>query len=277
MTKFFVLFKREVGSFFCSPIAYVVLFFFLLVTGFNFHLTVSLLTRGPTETTLLEAFFNSVLFWITFLLIFPLITMRSFSEEFRSGTIETLMTAPVGDWQVVLSKYFACLLFYCVLWAPSALYFRIFEVTAKTSAASSPGAYAGAYLALLLMGVFYISIGCFTSVVTRNQIIAAVMCFAATMLLLFLGLLSFVTLNITPELRDFLGYFSAVEHMSEFSKGVLDSRPIVYYLTMTALFLTLTHHVFQSRKWKSVPDRLQRLDAGRRRRRHYPAGECSWI
>ena len=250
MTKFLVLFKREVSSFFCSPIAYVVLFFFLLVTGFNFHLTVSLLTRGATETTLLEAFFNSVLFWITFLLVFPLITMRSFSEEFRSGTVETLMTAPVGDWQVVLSKYFACLLFYCVLWAPTMLYFRVFEVTSKTPGAGSLGAYGGAYLMLLLMGVFYISIGCFASVLTRNQIIAAVICFAATMLLLFLGLLAYVTLNITPELREFLGYFSAIEHMSEFSKGLFDSRPVVYYLSLTVLMLTLTHHVFQSRKWK---------------------------
>ena len=250
MTKFLVLFKREVGSIFCSPIAYVVLFFFLLVTGFNFDLTVSLLTRGPTEVSLLEAFFNSVLFWITFLLIFPLITMRSFSEEFRLGTIETLMTAPVRDWQVVLSKYCACVLFYLVLWAPSILYFRVFEVTAKSPAAHSMGAYGGAYLMLVLIGLFYIAIGCFTSVITRNQIIAAVICFSAVMLLLFLGLLSFITLNVTPELRDFLAYFSAIEHMSEFSKGIFDSRPIVFYLSMTLFFLVLTHHVFQSRKWK---------------------------
>ena len=250
MNKFLVLFKREVSSFFYSPIAYVVLFFFLLVTGFNFHLTVSLLTRSSSDITLLEAFFNSVLFWITFLLIFPLITMRSFAEEFRLGTIETLMTAPVRDWQVVLSKYFACLLFYCVLWAPSLLYFRIFEITSKTPGANSMGAYGGAYSMLLLIGLFYISIGCFASVITRNQIIAAVMCFAAIMLLLFMGLLSFVTLNITPQLRDFLGYFSAIEHMAEFSKGVFDSRPIVFYLSMTVLFLVLTHRVFQSRKWK---------------------------
>jgi ABC-2 type transport system permease protein len=250
MTKFLVLFRREVASFFYSPIAYVVLFFFLLVTGVNFHLTVSMMTTGPTERTLVEAFFNSTLFWIVFLLVFPLITMRSFSEEFRSGTVESLMTAPVGDWQVVLSKYFACLLFYCVLWAPSALYFRIFEQTARMPAAGSDGAYCGAYAMLLLIGVFYVAIGCFASVLTRNQIIAAVICFASTMLLLFLGLLSYVTLNITPELRDFLGYFSAIEHMSEFSKGLFDSRPIVFNLSLTVLLLSLTHHVFQSRKWK---------------------------
>lgn len=250
MTKFLVLFRREVSAFFCSPIAYVVLFFFLLVTGFNFHLTVSLIIRGPTQISLVEAFFNSVLFWITFLLVFPLITMRSFSEEFRQGTIETLMTAPVRDWQVVLSKYLACLIFYCVLWAPSILYFRVFEVTAKVPGAYSLGSYCGAYLMLLLIGVFYTAIGCFSSVITRNQIIAAVICFASVILLLFMGLLAYVTLNVTPEMRDFLAYFSAVEHMAEFSKGIFDSRPIVFYLSMTLFFLILTHRVFQSRKWK---------------------------
>lgn len=250
MSKFLTLLGREVKSFFYSPIAYVVMFFVLLITGFNFYIGVSLLNRGPTDVTVIEAFFNTVLFWIAYLLVFPLITMRSFSEEFKMGTIETLMTAPVRDWQVVLSKWLGCVIFYVILWLPSLLYFGSFEWLTNTQAAHAAGAYWGSYLLLLLMGMFYISIGCLASVLTRNQIIAAVISFCAVTLLLFAGLLGFIVLNVTPSFRALVGYFSAVEHMGEFSKGIIDSRPIVFYTTMTVLMLVLTHQVFQSRKWK---------------------------
>ena len=97
-----------------------------------------------------EAFFNSVFFWFAFVLVFPLITMRLFSEEFKLGTIEPLMTAPVRDWQVVLSKYFGALFFYIILWIPTVLYFVIFQAITHQPAAGSTGAYLGGYLMLLL-------------------------------------------------------------------------------------------------------------------------------
>ena len=174
MTKFFTLLGREVKSFFYSPIAYVVMCFFLFLTGFAFYIGVSLLNRGPTEMTVVEAFFNTILFWIAYLLIFPLITMRSFSEEFKLGTIEGLMTAPVQDWQVVVTKWLGCLIFYIILWMPTIIYFWVFSWAAKAQAAHSPGAYFGSYLLLLLMGMFYCSVGCFASVLTKNQIVAAI-------------------------------------------------------------------------------------------------------
>lgn len=250
MRKLFILLEREVRSYFYSPIAYVVLCFFLLLTGFNFYAGVSLLNRGPSGVTVVEAFFNTVLFWFGFVLIFPLITMRVFSEEFKMGTIESLMTAPVRDWQVVLAKFGGTLIFYIVLWVPSLAYFVIFEWITRSHAAHAAGAYWGSYLMLLLMGMFYLSVGCLASALTRNQIIAAVISFCAITLLFFSGLLSFILLNVSPAVRDFVGYFSAIEHMGEFSKGIIDSRPIVYYLTMTFLMLVLTHQIFQSRKWK---------------------------
>jgi len=250
MSRFFTLLNRELKSFFYSPVAYVVMFFFLLAVGLSFYISVSLLNRGSQDITVVEAFFNTVPFWIAFLFLFPLITMRSFSEEFKMGTIEPLMTAPVKDWQVVLAKFFGILLFYIILWLPSAFYFIIFEAVTKYPAAQSNGAYLGAYLLVLLMGMFYIAIGCLASVLTGNQIIAAVMSFCANIILLFAGLLSYFVLSVTPAMRDLVGYFSAIEHMSEFSKGMIDTRPIAYYLTMTALVLFLTHQVFQSRKWK---------------------------
>lgn len=250
MSKFLTLLNREVKSFFSSPIAYVVLLFFLLITGFNFYIAVSVLNRGPAEVTVVEAFFNMILFWIAYPLIFPLITMRSFSEEFKLGTIEPLMTTPVRDWQVVIAKWLGCVVFYIILWLPSLLYFWIFQVLTKQQAAQAVGAYAGSYLLLLLMGMFFISIGCFTSVLTSNQIIAAVISLFAVVSLLFAGLLSFILLNVTSGLREVIGYFSTIEHMGEFSKGIIDTRPLVYYTTMTILMLVLTHQVFQSRKWK---------------------------
>jgi ABC-2 type transport system permease protein len=251
MSRFLTLLFREIKSYFYSPVAYVVLFFFLLLTGFNFFAGVSLLNRGPTEITVVEAFFNTVLFWFGFVLVFPLITMRTFAEEFKMGTIEGLMTAPVRDGQVVLAKFGGALLFYIVLWLPSLAYFRIFEWITGSEAARAGGAYWGSYLLLLLLGMFYLSVGCLASVLTRNQIIAAVMSFCAITLLFFMGLLSFIVLNVSPFLRDIVGYFSAIEHMGEFSKGIIDSRPVVFYLSMTAFTLILTLHIFQARKWKS--------------------------
>ena len=250
MTKFFTLLGREVKSFFYSPIAYVVMCFFLFLTGFSFYIGLSLLNRGPSDATLVQAFFNTILFWIAYLLVFPLITMRSFSEEFKLGTIESLMTAPVKDWQVVLSKWLGCLIFYIVLWIPTSCYFWVFTWATRADAARAPGAYAGSYLLLLLMGMFYISVGCFASVLTKNQIIAAIISLVMILVLLFAGLLQFVMLDVSGTMRDMFGYFSAIDHMETFSKGIIDSRPIAWYLTMTTLMLVLTYQVFQTRKWR---------------------------
>ena len=141
MKRFWTLLGREVRHYFHQPLAYIVLFFFLLLTATNFHAGLIALNREPSQTSVVEAFFNTVLFWFPFILIFPLLTMRLFSEEYKLGTIETLMTAPVRDGQVVLSKFVGSLFFYLVLWAPSLLYFTIFRWISGQSAAESAGAY----------------------------------------------------------------------------------------------------------------------------------------
>src|SRR5438045_4076444 len=250
MRKFYTLLSREVRSYFYSPIAYVVLVFFLLVSGADFYFQLSFMNQRPVSYSVQEAFFNSVFFWFAFVLIFPLITMRLFAEEFKLGTIEPLMTAPVRDWQVVLAKFFGSLVFYLVLWIPTVLYFWIFQQITGQQAATSLGAYWGSYLMLLLIGMFYLSVGCFASVLTKNQIIAAIISFCAITLFFFLGLVQFILLNVTSATRDLLGYFSALEHMGTFSRGVIDTRPIVLYLSMTTVMLILTYLAFQSRKWR---------------------------
>jgi len=250
MRKFLTLLSREIRSYFFSPIAYIVLVFFLIVSGVDFYFQISFMNQRAVPYSVEEAFFNSVFFWFAFVLIFPLITMRLFAEEFKLGTIEPLMTAPVRDWQVVLAKYFGALFFYVILWIPTTLYFVIFQATTHEPAAGSTGAYLGGYLMILLLGMFYLSIGCFASVLTKNQIVAAIISFAAITLLFFLGLVSFVLRDISSETQQLLGYFSAIEQMGTLSRCVIDTRPIVLYLSMTIVMLTFTYQAFQSRKWR---------------------------
>src|SRR3954451_668636 len=250
MRKFLVLLGREVRSYFYSPIAYIVLVFFMLVTGVDFYFQVSFMNQRPAAYSVQEAFFNSVFFWFAFVLIFPLITMRLFSEEFKMGTIEPLMTAPVRDVQVVLAKFFGALIFYLVLWLPTLIYFWVFQSITHQPAAASRGAYFGAYLMLLLLGMFYLSIGCLASALTKNQIVAAVISFCAITLHFFSGLISFILQEVSSTTRQLLGYFSAIEQMGTLSRGEIDTRPMVLYLSMTIVMLTLTYQAFQSRKWK---------------------------
>lgn len=250
MRKFYTLLTREVRSYFYSPIAYVVLVFFLFVSGTDFYFQLSYMNQKPLDYSVQEAFFNSVFFWFAFVLIFPLITMRLFAEEFKLGTIEPLMTAPVRDWQVVLAKFFGALVFYVILWLPTLIYFWVFQAVTHQPAANSTGAYLGAYLMLLLLGMFYISVGCLASVLTRNQMVAAIISFCVITLHFFAGLISFVMQEISSGTRQLLGYFSALEQMGTLSRGEIDTRPMVLYLSMTVVMLTLTYQAFQSRKWR---------------------------
>ena len=214
MRKFLVLLEREMKSYFYSPVAYIVLCFFLVLLGFNTYAIVSVLSRGPVQATLVEYFFNTSIFWFAFIPVIPLLTMRLYSEEFKSGTIETLMTAPVEDWQVVLSKFAGALLFYVVLWLPTALHFVIFRLT-------------------------------------RNQIVAAIISLVLVLLAFFSGLLGFILPNASQGFRDGVAYLSSVKHMEDFSHGMIDTRSLVYYASMTVFLQFLVYHIFQYRKWKA--------------------------
>lgn len=251
MRILWTLFKREVASAFQTPMAWVILFFLLLVTGFNFYAGVTVLNHGPTEVTVVESFFNTIFFWFAFLLLFPLLTMRLFSEEYRSGTIEPLMTAPVRDSQVVLAKFLGVLFLYCVLWLPTGLYFAIFWWQTHLSAAGALGAYFGAYFLLFLMGMFYLSLGCLCSSLTRHQITAAVMTFAVISLFFLTGLLSFLAGHAGAFLQGITIMFSPIDQMTQFSRGIFDTRPVIWYLAMTGLCLFLTLQSFQARRWRS--------------------------
>lgn len=250
MRQFFVLLDRELKSYFYAPVAYIILTFFLVLTGYLLNITVALFNGQAHQFLPFEFFFNNVLFWICYLLTIPLITMRLYAEEFKMGTVETLMTAPVRDGQVVAAKFIGALIFFLILWAPTAGYFAIFQALTGQQAAGSAGAFAGSYLLVLLMAMFYLSIGCLASALTQNQIIAAVMTLVATLIVFFGGLVTIVLPNLSQQLRDVATYFSSAIHMQDFSRGIIDTRAVVFYLSMTALLQFLTFQVFQYRKWK---------------------------
>jgi ABC-2 type transport system permease protein len=138
-----------------------------------------------------------------------------------------------------------------VLWSPTAIYFLIFWWQTHLTAAGAVGAYAGAYLLLFLMGMFFLSLGCLCSSLTRHQITAGVMTFAMVSLFFLTGLLTFLNGHVGAFMQGITIMFSPIDQMTQFSRGLVDTRPIVWYLVMTGLCLFLNLQVFQSRRWRS--------------------------
>ncbi|MEO6754011.1 MAG: ABC transporter permease subunit [Chthoniobacteraceae bacterium] len=253
MRTFYVQLLRELRSIFYTPVAYVVIALFAGLMGFNFQSYISILNKQPADVTVLEVVFLNALFVFVFAFIAALITMRSFAEEFRLGTVEMLMTAPVKDWHVVLAKFFGASIFFAILLMPTAACFWVFDiVTHGAPAAKSAGAIASTYLLLLMLGMLFVSIGVFASSLVRDQINAAVITLVVTILYLFIPMLLGRLLNVTdPRVQEVSEFFSPVAHLSDFTKGLVDTRRIVWYLTATSFFVILTHHVFHSRKLKA--------------------------
>ncbi|MBM3857445.1 MAG: ABC transporter permease [Verrucomicrobia bacterium] len=251
MRSFWILWKREVAAYFRTPRATILLFFFLLLTGFNFCAGVNALNHGPTEISIVEAFFNTLFFWVAFLALIPLLTMHLFAEEYHLGTMETLVTAPVAEASIVLAKFFASLFLFLLLWAPTIFYFVLFWPSAHQIAAASYGAYAGAYGMLLLIGMLFLSLGCFASVLTPHQLIAGIISCSLMILFFFAGMLAFLHQHDSPIIHELAARFSLMEHMTNFSRGLIDTRPIVWYLSLTVFTLFLTISLFKNCRHKN--------------------------
>jgi ABC-2 type transport system permease protein len=168
--------------------------------------------------------------------------MRLFPEERKSGTLETLLTSPVSEATVVLGKFTAALGFFLTLWAPTLVYVLILRAQTPIDL----GPVAAGYMAIALIGAYFLSIGTFASILTKNQIVAAILAFAMLIPVFSAGLLE--SLSNDPGKRDTLGYFNLWDHMEEFSRGVVDSRRLVYYLSATAFFLFLTTVMLSAKK-----------------------------
>jgi ABC-2 type transport system permease protein len=237
--------KREVFAFFASPLAYVVMTVWLLIDGYSFYLLARWFAANPLQASasdnLVGAFFGqTTLFFLPPLVFVPVITMRLLAEERARGTIETLMTAPVGDASIVLGKYLAAMVMWIALWVPTLLYVWL----ASRYGAVDLGVVATSYLGVLGIGAYYMAIGTLMSAIAKNQIVAAILTFAVLCGLFILGLGVFLG----EEYREILGYISIWTHMEAFSKGILDSRYLVFDATMAALALTLAVAVLSARR-----------------------------
>ena len=237
---------RELRAYFVSPLAYVILTFMLLINGGVFALIISHL-NDPLASGLspFELFFGGTfLFWLMLLAIVPILTMRLIAEERRSGTIEWLMTAPVSAGQVVAGKFLAAFLFFVFLWLPTVAY----VVIVARHGTVDWGPIAAGYLGVLCLGAMFLAVGMFASSFSKSQIVAAIFSFA---LMLAVLMVIFVESLLPGGLaKDVIGYADMVRHMDELAKGIVDSRRIVYYLSTTVLFLFLTSHVVEAKKWR---------------------------
>ncbi len=250
MRMLLTLWRREMSAYFLSPIAYVVLVFFLIVMGLSFWTLITLLVQGPSSSGVMRVLLGeSLFFWLALLLVAPVLTMRLFAEEKKTGTIETLLTAPVSDVKIVWAKYLAALAFYIILWAPTTVYAVLLARFSPETAPIDWGSMTATYIGVGLVGAFYISVGLFTSAITRNQMVAAMVCFSVLCAMFFAGFIPYFAR--TPWIQEAGRYVSSVMHMMEFSRGVVDTRPLVFYLTGTLLMLFCTVKVIESRYWKA--------------------------
>jgi ABC-2 type transport system permease protein len=251
MRPFLVLFTKEMRAFFVSPVAYVVLALVMALNGFSFRAALARLEGEPSDGSIVSWTFYSWWFWLSYFFIFPLLTMRLFAEEKKLGTLETLLTAPVRAWQVTAAKYAAAVVFYCLLWLPSLGNFYFVDWLTAGQIGMPRGPLLGSYVILLFMGLFNLSMGLFTSALTSNQIVAAVMSFTLCLMHFLLGVFMQVGRNVPPAIADLVQYLSSSDHIRTFTGGLIDSRPLVYYTSLTLLFLALTHQVIEFRRWRS--------------------------
>ncbi len=248
MRSFWPIYKRELFAFFVTPLAWVLICVFLLVQGMHFYLLVdhfSNLGEVASDQTPIQAFFgNTVLLYLILFLLVPAMTMRLFAEERRSGTIESLMTAPVSSSAVVLAKYAAALTTYVAMWAPTALYVVILqrsgEVDWNVAAAS--------YLGVLLVGAGYLAIGLLMSALTKSQFLALVMTAMVILTLFILGIAEFVTKEGTM-LHDLCAYVSVWAQMNDFASGIVDTRRLAFNGSLVVLPLFLTTRAVDAWRW----------------------------
>jgi ABC-2 type transport system permease protein len=236
--------KREIFAFFVSPVAYVVLTVWLLFFGIVFYiLALVFAQQAGAETNLLSAFFGgTTLFYLPLLVFAPVMTMRLLAEERSSGTLEPLLTAPVSELAVVLGKYLAAMTFWCVLWLPTLSY--VWLVARTGEHVVDWGTIGTTYLGLFMVGMFYMAVGLFMSAIARNQIVAAMLTFLVLGGLFVVGLAGYA--NVGDEMRSVFEYVGLWSQMSAFAKGIVDTRYLVYDLSVVVLSLFLSVQALQT-------------------------------
>lgn len=236
MSNILVLTRRELKSYFSSPVAYIVITLFLLLSGWFFSAALFL-----ANTADLRGLFSGIRLILLFFV--PAISMRLVAEEKRSGTIEILSTMPLKDWQLVLGKFLPSF----ILIAVTILLTLVHYFTLLLIGGPDFGASFGGYLGTLFMAGAYLSIGLFTSSMTKNQIVAFITSFV---IIFVLFLLDKVVIFVPSFMATFLEFLSTDYHYENIARGVIDSRDVIYFLSLTFFFLFLTVKSLEMRKWK---------------------------
>ena len=257
MRNFLAIYTKELKSYFVSPVAYVIAGVFLFLSGYLFRNILmqfnmvclqfsqrAQFMQGQIPPLNLNEWVITQFFGVMdfiWLLVVPMLTMRLFAEEKKSGTIELLMTSPISTTQILLGKFFACLTLYTTIVALTLIYCVILEIY------GSPdwGPIFTAYVGYILLGGTFIGVGILASALTENQIVAVLVSFG---LLLLLWLIDFSASFAGPTAAKILQYISIVGHLQDFQRGVIDSKDVVFYLTFTFFCLFLTTRVLESRR-----------------------------
>ncbi len=250
MQAYWTLTRRELASFFVSLNGYVVMAASVFLIGWSFVGMLSNSHAEPLPVPLTQLFFSTVFFWLILVLASPIITMRLFALEKSSGTFETLMTTPVSDLQVVLAKFTAAMIFYLAMWLPLVAHILILRHYLRDPDALDWGLLGGTFFGLLLLGGLFLSFGCLASALTQNQVIAAIIAFTFGLGLVFLNLLpDYVSIS-QGWMGKVLLCFTLGDHMNDFARGLINTRYVLFYVTLTIFFLFLTLRVVESRRWK---------------------------
>ena len=236
MSPALVISRREIRTYFNSPVAYIVVTVFTIITGYLFF--TQLFIEKQAE---MRGLFGVMP--LLFMFLVPAITMRLLAEEKGSGTLELLITMPVRDWEIVVGKFLAALALICTALALT----LVFALTVKSLGPLDKGPTIGGYAGLVLMGGAYAAIGLMASSYTRNQIVAFIVSFAICFALYLLGRVS----QFVPEmLQPLFSFLSIDTHFENISRGVIDSRDVIYYLSVITVCLLLATVSLESRKWK---------------------------
>lgn len=255
MTNILAIAHKELKSYFASPIAYVVIGFFALVFGYFYYALVAFFERqsmqmlglgegqppmNVNDQVIRPLFTNAS---VIILFVLPMITMRTYSEEKRSGTIELLLTSPLTDFQIIMGKFLGAMALYAAMLAVTVIH--IGALFAFGSPEWQP--IATAYLGLLLLGGCFISVGLLISSLTKNQVVAGMVTFSVFLLLWVVNWMASFT---GPTSQEVLNYLSITGHFEDFTMGVLDTKHLVYYLSFIAFGLFLTARSVDTERWK---------------------------
>ncbi len=241
----YAVFKRELFSFLNSLMAYIIIGVFLLACALLlwFFPDTSILDYGYAE---MNSFFSLVPFLFIFLV--PAITMHSFAEERKEGTYVLLATRPLSDWQIIGAKYFACVALVVFALLPTTVYYYSIYQLGLPKGNIDTGAVLGSYIGLFLLGIAFVAVGIFASSITKNSVVAfavaVFLCFFA-----FSGLESISKVFELTPLETILANLAITTHYQSISRGVLDTRDLIYFISFTAVFLGLTKLVIGGRKW----------------------------